>query len=60
MLNYLIDSEITDCDNCNNLTNKNLVVTISLLIDSIKNAISLGFYTHAVNIVINYMLFLLM
>lgn len=49
MLNYLQESEITDCDNCNNLTNKNIVVTISLLIDSIKNAISLGFYTHAVN-----------
>ena len=48
MLNYLVDSEVTDCDTCNNLTNKNLVVTISLLIDSVINAIKLGYYTHAV------------
>jgi len=49
LLNNLLDSEINDCANCNNLTNKNLVITISLLIDSVEKAIELGFYTQAIS-----------
>jgi len=48
MLEYLLKSEITDCSTCNNLTNKNLVVTINLLIDSIEKSIELGFYLQAI------------
>lgn len=48
MLDYLLKSEITDCATCNNLTTKNLIVTISLLIDSIKKSIELGFYLQAI------------
>jgi len=48
MLDYLLKSEITDCSTCNNLTTKNLIVTISLLIDSVKKSIELGFYLQAI------------
>lgn len=49
MLNVLLDTNILDCKDCNNVTTKNLVVTISLLIDSIEKSIELGFYTQAIN-----------
>jgi hypothetical protein len=48
MLEYLLKSEISDCSTCNNLTTKNLVVTISLLIDSVEKSIDLGFYLQAI------------
>lgn len=49
MLEYLLKSEITDCSTCNNLTVKNLVVTINLLIDAIEKSIELGFYLQAIS-----------
>jgi hypothetical protein len=48
MLDYLLKSEITDCSTCNDLTTKNLVVTINLLIDSVQKSIELGFYLQAI------------
>ena len=49
MLDYLLKSEITDCSTCNNLTTKNSVVTINLLIDSVEKSIELGFYLQAIS-----------
>jgi len=48
MLDTLLKSEILDCDNCNDLTNKNLIVTISLIIESIIKGIELGYYLQAI------------
>lgn len=48
MLETLLRTEVTDCDNCNDLTNKNLVVTVNLLIESVQKSIELGFYLQAI------------
>jgi hypothetical protein len=48
MLNNLINSEINNCKNCENFTNKDLLITINLLIDSVKKSIELGFYLQAI------------
>lgn len=48
LLNELLNSEIAECDNCNNLSLKNLIITLSLLIDSIEQSIDLGFYNQAI------------
>lgn len=48
LLNNILNTEITDCSNCNNLTTKNLVITISLLIESVIKSIELGFYLQAI------------
>jgi len=46
MLDYLSKKDIISCKD---LTNKNLLVTISLLIDSVKTSIELGFYLQAIS-----------
>ena len=48
LLNELLSAEISECDNCNNLSLKSLVITLSLLIDSIEKSIDLGFYNQAI------------
>lgn len=49
MLNSLLASDINDCVTCNDLTSKNLLITINLLIDSIEKSIDLGFYSQAID-----------
>lgn len=46
MLEYLSKNDIISCKDLNN---KNLLVTISLLIDSVKTSIELGFYLQAIS-----------
>lgn len=48
MLDSLLSAEITECSTCNDLPSKNLVITISLLIDSVEKAIELGYYLQAI------------
>jgi len=48
LLNFLLKSEINDCLNCNDLSSKNTLITINLLIDSIEKSIDLGYYVQAI------------
>jgi len=49
MLDNLLKAEITDCVNCNDLSSKNLIVTINIIIDSIEKSIDLGYYLQAID-----------
>jgi hypothetical protein len=51
MLDYLIKTDLNSCDNCNNITDHNLTITINLLIDSIDKALDLGYYTQAIEMI---------
>lgn len=47
-LKEILDMNIKECDNCNNLSTKELVLMISLLLDTIEPSIELGFYNQAI------------
>ena len=49
LLNYLLKSEINDCITCNDLQSKNLLITISLIVDSIEKSLDLGYYLQAID-----------
>jgi hypothetical protein len=48
MLEYLLESDNTDCSTCTDLTSKNLLVTLNLLLDSVERSIEIGFYLQAI------------
>ena len=49
MLNYLLESQINECINCNDIFSNNITLTINLLLESIEIAIELGFYLQAID-----------
>lgn len=48
MLEYLYNISLDECVNCNNLQNKNITITISLLIESVIKCLEIGLFTQAV------------
>lgn len=47
-LKEILEMNIKECENCNNLSTKDLVLTLSILLDSIEPSIDLGFYNQAI------------
>ncbi len=51
LLNYFLESDISDCLSCNNTFNNDTVITINLLLEMVENAIEIGYYTQAVDMI---------
>jgi len=51
LLSYFLESGIGNCTNCGNNSNNNIVITINLLIEMIENAIEIGYYTQAIQMI---------
>lgn len=49
MLNELKNANIKDCKNCYSNKNKDLAISISLIIESIEKSIQLGYYVDAIS-----------
>ncbi len=47
ILYYLLENNL-DCDSCQNKGFSDTAITIGLLLDTIENALELGFYTQAI------------
>lgn len=53
LMSQLLEMNQSNCTTCKDTSNKDLVVTINLMIDAVSKAIDAGFYMQAIDIVTN-------
>lgn len=51
LLSYFLESDIGTCVDCGNKSNNDIVITISLLIEMVENAIEIGYYIQAIDMI---------
>jgi hypothetical protein len=51
LLAYFLESGIGICKDCNDNPNKNIMITINLLLDMVEHAIEVGYYAQAIQMI---------